>query len=130
MLKIPELDNLILLQLNDDDILNYKHINKSCQNFCNTDSFWEKRTLNKYPKFKEIEKSENRTWKITYVLLGYYTINFNPNIAIKKISMGGIEFLDLIKYFILNGADNLKPALSIAKQRKDRDLIEFFLQND
>lgn len=128
MLKIPELDTIILSQLSDENINNYMYVNKACFEFCKDESFWEKRTLEKYPKFKEVVKSGIRTWKVTYFLLGYYTRNFNPNVAITKLSMAGTDFLDLIKYFLLFGVKNLKPAITIAKQNKRQDLVDFLIQ--
>jgi len=124
MLKILELDNLILSQLSDKDVDNYTYINRSCFLFCN-DEFWEKRTLKKYPKFQEIQKNKTRSWRLTCNLLNYYSENYKPDTSVKRLAVGGIDFVDLIDYFILLGANNLNKAILISQKKKHKELEEY-----
>jgi len=133
--KIPDLDLIILENLNDKDLLNACKINKYTYNLCKNENFWLKRLRKNYP-FLEKYKSENRTWKNIYVSYVYYLnlaeeektiFRHFPSLEILTARYAAKNGdLDIVKYFIQNGvyADVL---LHDAAQGGNKNIVDFLI---
>ena len=66
MLRIKDLDLLIMMEINDKDLLNYCLINKYGIKLCSNEDFWRNRLWKYYGKFYP---KEGQKWKELYLKL-------------------------------------------------------------
>lgn len=123
MLNFKDLDLKILSELTDRDLLSFCLTGKEGKKLCDNETFWRNRTLEKHGR---IEKKPNRSWKDLYLAITYYSDKYLPGRALKELSQKGMKNIDLINFFLLQGA---KPNRGLfgAAFSGDMDLVRLFI---
>ncbi len=109
MLKIKDLDLLILSYLSDKDVLNFCQINKYGIKLYNNEDFWRNRT---YIKFGKIYPEEGQSYKEFYLKLVYFMDKYKyekDNNSFEDASERG--HLEVVKYLMsLDRVYNIDPS--------------------
>ena len=143
------LDTLILENLDDKSLVNYRQLNKTANQIYNDQNFWFNRLRTRFPylTLDEIQKSKNgRSWSNYYIYLSQIDINkyYPKNIVEVKIATekgdnsnkslwdasyyGG---LDVITYLIERGANvhyKHNIALKHAVSNGDKEMIKYLIE--
>ena len=124
--KIPDLDLKIMSDMDDRTLLEFCKTHRYTKELCNNELFWKKRLNKKYGSFN---KNENRTWKEFYLKIIYYLDKYlSLDDILYHISIEGIKNLDLIRFFLVRGA-NINRGLLGAATAGHKNLVNFFVNN-
>ena len=109
MLKIKDVDFIIMMELNDKDLYNLCQINKYGKKLCSNEDFWRNRLWKYYGK---IYPEEGQKWKEFYLKLVYYMDKYkyekDNNSFIKASRYGHLE---VVKYLMsLDRVYNIDPS--------------------
>lgn len=118
---IKDLDFYILSKLNNDDILILSLTNKNNYIFCNDETFWRNRFINKYNYRNNISTS----WKLFYLKVDKYSKKYTVNKSLHEAAFQGDQ--DLVYYFIHKGGNCFNMGMAKATLGGHRDLIDFFI---
>jgi len=92
-----ELDIEILNELSDKDLVSYCSSNKDANKICNDETFWQRRTIQKYDKYLSVEmmrKYKKDKWSDYYIELN--KINKYPEYEMAKAMELGREDIETI----------------------------------
>jgi hypothetical protein len=124
--KIPDVDLKIMEDMDDRTLLEFCQVSKYTRELCKNELFWKKRLIRNYGEFN---KNRDRTWKQFYLKIIYYLDKY-PILdnALYYISIEGIKNLDLVKFFLVRGA-NINRGLLGAAVGGHKNLVEFYVNN-
>jgi len=124
--KIKDIDLKIMADMDDRTLLEFCQTHRYSRELCNNELFWKKRLTKKYGIFN---KNEDRTWKQFYMKIIYYLDKYaSLDEALYHISLEGIKNLDLIRFFIARGA-NIDRGLLGATKAGHLNLVKFYINN-
>jgi len=115
---------LILSKLPSQDIKNALLVNKAISR-CNNDVLW-RNYLEKNSDFSTVLEVIQRPWKEFALLYIHCYQHLFPNMSMSSAAKKGC--LDLVEYFIKQGADNCNLGLRYAAKGGHRDLVDFFIK--
>ena len=155
--QIRDVDLKILSELDDRDLLNYCKTHKYGNELCNNEDFWRNRLQAKFPgaeKYKSPKRTwKNYYLKIIYYLNKYESLmeamlaavrrnekdivqffilkggprwtQYDWNSGLYRAAQGG--HVDLMKFFIQKGADELRSSLYAAALGGHKDAIDYLI---
>ncbi len=125
---IPDLDYVILNNLDDRDLVTYCQVNTEASQVCRDDNFWMNRAITKFPYVPKdvFSKSKGiRQWNKYYIDI-LRNIEHNPNYYFVEGSKRGK--LDWVMIAVHNGADihtDDNNALIYASKTGNLDLVKY-----
>ena len=150
MLPYPELDRMILSNLEDKDLINYCRTNKAMNKICNDQTFWFNRLVSRFPQIdlKVMAKVKEGSWSDVYIQMVQFVrsvsqadwlskkgkevvISFqDKNRALRWASRYG--YLGIVKYLVENGANihaENDHALLWASANGQLEVVKYLVNN-
>jgi hypothetical protein len=125
--KTRDIDKKILDDLDDKSLLNFCKTSKYGEMLCQDETFWKRRFIS---KFGAADKNPDRKWKDFYLKIVYYLDKYkNNDRALFNVSTKGIRNLDIIKFFLVRGA-NVNRGLNGASKGGHIDLVDYFIERE
>ena len=124
-----DVDAFIAEKLTDEDLFKFCIATRNAS-ICDDDTFWKNRLFKKYG---QVEKSANKRWKTFYVQIVYclnrdlYGRKFNRLNDALQIA-GQMGELDVVKFFITQGANDLNWGMLGAAYKGHQRIVEFFME--
>lgn len=140
----------LMKNMDDETLLKFCRSNRKNSEICRNETFWRKRTLEKYENWSKF-KSLNRTWKNYYItLIHYLNIEYEPKpdpvlgafvlsvenplkfqnkydvILEKAVANGDIDIVNLM---ISLGA-NKKLGIKTAIQKRNMELLKTLMHDE